>query len=310
MLARVEKLFDKPNFPDLLKWLDVHVFSLLGSFNALLTVLGHESLPLPNYELLPVVDLSLCPEISPKWLEFPKGMRKGSTTHDLIKKLMSLQTEICIHRQNKAFLKVPPLLEEVTKVRGQLCKLRSLADRRKYYRIRQKPRAPLTVSGGSPKKGRPQNIPSALLLESMNTIVASSSTAAHERRRDHSVSSTMQLVDLVEGVQTHFRVPVSYTTVRHYTLPKNKTTRQAHHHHPNATIKLCKSQYDKSASNSDQHGYHANIKQLRYIAQMFPGSVLYISRDKKATIPSVGPAVSKQVKRVHQSQSYVKVLKL
>jgi hypothetical protein len=41
---------------------------------------------------------------------------------------------------------------------------------------------------------------------------------------------------------------------------------------------------------------------LRYLAGKFSDSTLLISRDKKAKIPTKGPAVSKSFKRVHQTE--------
>jgi hypothetical protein len=66
-------------------------------------------------------------------------------------------------------------------------------------------------------------------------------------------------------------------------------------------LKLNQSQNDKSKFCEDAHGYHCNIKYLRYLASAFPDSVLLVSRDKKAKIPTKGPAVSKSFKRVHQT---------
>lgn len=44
------------------------------------------------------------------------------------------------------------------------------------------------------------------------------------------------------------------------------------------------------------------MKFLRFLAGKFSESTLLVSRDKKAKIPTKGPAVSKSFKRVHQTE--------
>lgn len=205
-------------------------------------------------------------------------------------------------RYNEKEEDIPVLVLEANRIHAKLSLLQERSVKQKIHRQLQTQQSfPLQ----QPSCGRPPMVSSTELLGAMNVAVARNRVAAHDRRRNNTVEASLTITQLTKEVEYDLGLPVGRNRVRLHLVPSRRRSRQARRHHSNATIRMSKAAYNKSGDQPDAHGYHCNIKMLRYLAQRFPNYVNYVSRDKKATIPSKGPFVSKQIRRVEQQDSYV-----
>lgn len=178
-----------------------------------------------------VVRPDLCQEISLQAIEHPKHAKLGNASYKLRERLKSIKSLVSSLRANSTVdssVQISALLEEAKKCDEKIRKLKKEASKRRFdsYLLIFIANFRFTRSNlKEPKRayrGRPPSHPHQTVLSAMDEVVHRQLTAAHERRRDTSVSSTMSLVDLTRETEQDLRVPISNYVVYTHTKPRNK----------------------------------------------------------------------------------------
>jgi hypothetical protein len=170
----------------------------------------------------------LCPEIPLSKLAHPKFSKIGSASNKQRDRLRTIKSTISDLRAepNPSATAISELLKEATEGFKALTKMAVLASKKRSvtlcfwsFTIRFQRKSSRTKSS---QKGRPAAVPHENLLTAMSNVAHRRLTAAHDKRRDGSVASTMTLAELSSQTERELQVPVSKYTCYLHTKPRNK----------------------------------------------------------------------------------------